>query len=463
MALKTTVTELPESRVRVEAEVPADDLERSLQSTARQLGSSMRIPGFRQGKVPPPVIIRRIGRRAVLDETVRERIGRWYVDAITSADIQPVGDPELDLGELPENEGEAFTFTIEVGVRPNATLGAYEGIEVGRREPVVDEADVEAEIQQLRERAARLETIDRAAQVGDYVVMDFTGRIDGVPFDGGTGRDQTVELGRGTLVGDFEEQLQGKAAGERLDVKITFPETYHVPDLSGKDAVFDVTVKEIKEKVLPEPDDDFALDQAGFDSMDELRDDIRKRLKDIDTQRVDASYREAVLDAVVQEAKLDVPDKLVEARARELWDRMLHQLGHQGIGKEGYLQIAGKSEDEIIEEAKPEAERALRREAVIAAVIEAQDIDPSDGDLLDVLQESAARENMKVEKLRDRLQQAGRLDEIRRDLAQRQALDWLVEKATPISVEQAQAKDKLWTPEKGSEEQAGGRLWTPGG
>src|SRR3954470_2571186 len=461
--VKTTVTELPESRVRVEAEVTPEELERALQATARQLGSSMRIPGFRKGKVPPPIIINRIGRQAVLDEAVRERIGRWYVDAISEAEIEPVGDPQLDMGDLPEEEGQPLTFSIEVGVRPTAQLGTTSGIEVGRREPQVDEADVEAELEQLRERAARLETVERPAQGGDFVVMDYTGSIDGEPFEGGSGRDQMVELGSGRLIPGFEDQLQKATAGEQRDVNVKFPDDYGAEHLAGKDAAFDVDVKEVKEKVLPDLDDDFALDQAGFDSLDELKDDVRARLREVYERRVEQDFREAVLDAVVKEAKIDVPDTLVDARAHELWERMLHTLGHQGIDKDAYLRIAGKDEEELLEEAKPDAEQALRREAVIAAVVEQQGIEPSDGDILDALQSSATRENTKPEKLRDRLEQAGRLDELKRDLAQRRALEWLVEQAKPISVEQAQARDKLWTPEKDAEESSGGRLWTPGG
>jgi trigger factor len=354
------VTELPESRVRVEAEVTPEELERALQATARQLGSSMRIPGFRKGKVPPPIIISRIGRQAVLDEAVRERIGRWYVDAISEAAIEPVGDPQLDMGDLPEKEGEPLTFSIEVGVRPEATLGTTTGIEVGRREPHVDEADVDTELEQLRERAARLETVERAAQRGDFVVMDYVGSIDGEPFDGGAGRDQMIELGSGRLIPGFEDQLQNATAGEQREVKVSFPADYGAEHLAGKDASFDVSVKEVKEKVLPDLDDDFALDQAGFDSLDELREDIRARLREADEKRVEQGFRQAVLDAVVKDAKVEVPEQLVAARAKEEWERMLHTLGHQGINREAYLQIAGKSEEELLEEAKPEAEQALR-------------------------------------------------------------------------------------------------------
>ena len=468
--MKTTVTELPESRVRVEAEVPPEEVERQVVRTAKALGREMRIPGFRKGKVPPPVVIRRIGRQAVLDETVRDALGRWYADAIGAAKISPVGEPDLDLGDLPE-EGQPLTFTVEIGVRPSAQLGVYQGVEVGRREPEASDEAVQAELDALRERAARLETVEREAGEGDFVVMDYVGAIDGEEFEGGAGRDQMIEIGSGRLIPGFEDQLKGVKAGEERTVKVSFPDDYGArapgdagSELAGRDAEFAVTVSEVKEKVLPELDDDFAVDQAGFDSLGELRDDIRAKLMEADERQVEQAYREAVLDAVVKEATVDVPDALVEARARELWDRMLHSLGHQGISKDAYLRIAGKSEEELLEEAKPDAEQALRREAVIAAVVAAEGIEPSDGDILDALQASAARENVKVEKLRDRLEQSGRLDDLKEDLAARQAIDFLVEQATPISVEQAQARDKLWTPDKGAAEDAEGRpqIWTPG-
>jgi trigger factor len=461
-AMKTTVTELPESRVRLEAEVPPEVVEREVAKAARQFGREMRIPGFRKGKVPPPVVIRRVGREAVLDEAVRESIGRWYADAIGEAKIAPVGDPELKLPETLPGEGEPYTFTVEIGVRPEAKLGTYKGVEVGRREPEATDEQIDAELAQMQERAARLETAEREAREGDFVVMDFVGSIDGEEFEGGAGRDQMIELGSGRLIPGFEDQLVGHKAGDEVTVEVTFPEEYGASQLAGQDAQFAVTVKEVKEKVLPELDDDFAVDQAGFDNLQELRDDIAAKLKEADERAVEQAYREAVIDAVVAEAKIDVPESLVQARARELWERMVHSLGHQRISKDMYLQMAGKTEEEIISEALPEAETALKREAVLAAVIAAEDIEPSDGDILDALQASAARENVKPEKLRDQLQSAGRLDELKEDLASRRAADLLVEEAKPISVEQAQARNKLWTPEKEASAEGTPELWTPG-
>ena len=461
-ALKTTVTELPESRVRVEAEVPAEEVERSIQRTARALGRDMRMPGFRKGKIPPPVVIQRVGRQAVLDEAVRGTLARWYLDAIEAAGIHPIGDPRLDLGNLPD-AGEPLTFTIEIGVRPSAKLGTYKGVEVGRRQPAADPQAVEAELDALRERMARLETVERPAGRGDYAVIDFHGTIDGEPFAGGDGRDQLVELGGGRLVPGFEDQLDGARAGEQRTVTITFPDDYGAEDLRGRTAEFTVTVKEVKRKDLPELDDDFASDAAGLDTLAELREDIAAKLREADERRVESEFREAVVDAVVAGSQVEVPAALVEARARELWERMIHSLSHQGITKEAYLRIAGKREEEILAEGRPDAEQALRREAVIAAVVEAEGIEPSDGDILEALQASAVREGTTPEQLRDRLEKAGRLEQVRGELAQRRAVDFLAEHATPISVEQARARDKLWTPEKGEAQGAGRRLWTPGG
>jgi trigger factor len=447
--ITTTVTELPDSRVRVQAEVSSEEVERRIQQAARELGRQMRIPGFRKGKVPPQVVIRRVGREAVLDEALRHALGSWYADAIDGAGIAPVGEPDLDVpSELPA-EGQPLQFSIEIGVRPTAKLGQYKGLEVGRREPAVEEAQINEEIERLRDRLATLETVERAADTGDHVVIDYVGSVDGTEFEGGTGRDQLLELGSGRLIPGFEEQLTGAEAGDERTVKVTFPDDYGAEHLAGQDAEFAVTVKEVKRKSLPELDDEFATEQAGFDTLDELKEDIATKLREADEARADAEYREAVLDAVVAGATVDVPGTLVEARARELWERMLHSLGHQGISKDAYLQISGKSEEEILEEAKPDAEQALRREAVIAAVIEAEGIEPSDGDVLAALQASATRENTTPEKLRERLESAGRIDELREDLAQRQAIDLLVEHANPIDPGRAAAREKLWTPDKG--------------
>jgi len=487
VAVKTTVTELPESRVRVRVEVPAGEVEGRVEHRARQLGRELKLPGFRKGKVPAPLVLQRVGREAVLEEAVRDTLSSWYTDAIETAGIVPVGDPKVELGDLPP-QGKALEFSIEIGVLPKAALGGYEGLEVPRREPVAEQEQIDREVEGMRERLARLETAARPAAQGDFVVIDYLGSLRAgggteaqvgsdtagrggrlEPFEGGEGRDQLVELGGGNLIPGFEEQLTGASAGEERVLALTFPADYPAEQLAGRDAVFDVTVKEVKRKELPPIDDDLAID-AGFDSIDELREDISARLIEADEARAEAEFREAALDAAVAGAKVPVTPALVEARAKEMWERMLHSLSHRGISREAYLQIAGRTEAEILADMSADAETALRREAVLTAIVAAEQIEPSEEQLLEAIAPAAGREEVEPVKLLEDLRSAGRLDELREDLAARLAVELIADRATAITPAQAQAREQLWTPEQdpegepaaaGSAAAAPGKLWTP--
>jgi trigger factor len=460
-SLKTNVTELPESRVRVDAEVPAEEVERRLQQAARKLGGQMRIPGFRKGKVPPPVVIRRLGREAVFDEALRSALGEWYVDAIDGAGIAPVGEPDINFAEEVPGQGQPLAFSIEIGVRPTAKLGDYKGLEVGRREPTVPGEEVDKEVQQLRDRLATLDTEDRPAQAGDHVVIDYVGKVDGEPFAGGEGRDQLIELGSGRLIDDFEDQLVGASAGDERTVTVTFPDDYP-GELGGKTATFDVTVSEVKAKRLPELDDDFVSEASEFDTLDELREDIAGRLRHTDEHAVEREFEEAVLEAATNEAEVELPEQLIHARAHELLEQTFTALARQGIDKDTYLKIAGKDEETLAHDAEPDAAAALRREAVLAAVVAAEQIEPTDEELVQALAPAAERDGSDPAELVDKLRKAGRLDSLREDVATRQAVELLVREATPITVEQAQAREKLWTPGKEESEAGSSQLWTPG-
>ncbi len=476
--LTTTVTELPESRVRVAVQVPTTEVEQSIERKARELGGSLKLPGFRRGKVPTPLVLQRLGRETIMEEAVRDSLGSWYVQALDSAGIVPVGDPQVKLGELPERGGD-LQFSFEIGVLPKATLGQYRGLEVGRAEPGVPEEQIDGEIDQLRDRLARLETAERPAEQGDFVVLDYAGSLlaeDGTaePFEGGEGRDQLIELGSGRLIEGFEQGLLGASAGESRTLELEFPDDYPRTELAGRAASFEVTVKEVKRKELPEADDDLAVD-TGFDSLQELRDDIRRRLLEAQEKEVEEEFRQAALDAAVDQATVEVPPALVEGRTREMWERMLHSLSHRGISREAYLGISGRSEQDSLAELAPSAERALRREAVLTAIVQAEQIQPDEQELLESLAPTAEREGTTPLDLLERLRAAGRLEELREDLAARRAMDLLAEEAKPIAMEQARAREQLWTPEKeraeraretagspaGEGPQQSGGLWTP--
>jgi trigger factor len=448
-----TVTELPDSRVRVEVEVAPRELAAAIDAAARGLGANMRLPGFRKGKIPPAVLIGRIGRDAVVEEAVADRIGRWYSQAVGESGIAPVGDPTITPGEPPA-DGEPYRFSFEIAVRPTAKLGEWRGLEVARREPHVEEADVERQLEQARDRLARLEPVERAAQQGDFVAIDYSGTIDGEPVEGGEGRGQLLELGSGRLVPGFEDALIGALAGEERIVTVTFPPGYEPERLAGKEAIFAVTVNSVNQKVLPELDDDFASEAAGLDTLDELREEIRQSLLQSDERAVESEFRGAALDAAVAVSKVSTPEALVDAKNHEIWERAAHQFEHRGMSKDTFLRLTGKTEEEVLAEARPDAEQALKREAVLAAIIAAEQIEPTDEELIDSVLADLPPERRPQKpgeraKLLERLRRAGRLGELRENVAAERAMDLLIASAKPIEPGRAAAREKIWTPAGG--------------
>ncbi|MDQ2939289.1 MAG: trigger factor [Actinomycetota bacterium] len=460
--MKTSVTELPDSRVRVDVDVTPDDVDRGISRAARGLARDMRLPGFRKGKAPPSLIIQRVGREAVLQQALRDSLPEWYERALLSSGVNPVGDPSIEVTSVPD-EGEPLSFQFEVGVRPPAELGEYKGLEVGRPETDVPDDVLERELEQLRENFARLEDVERPAAKGDFVLVDFRGTVDGEPFDGGEAHDELVELGSGRLIEGFEEQLEGASAGEQREVKITFPDDYRAEQLAGKDASFESFVKEVREKVLPDLDDEFAVSAGGFDTLDELRDDIREKLRTAAEERTEAEFRLAAVDAAVDASKVDVPAEILTGRAAERWERVERQIAAQGLDPAAYLRMQGKTREEIIEESKPDAERELKREAVLSAIADVEGIDVTEEEMLEALAHTAEHERTTPEKLLERLRKAGRDSLVREDLRIRKTIDLLAESAKPIPLAQAEARERLWTPEKERQsEQEGAGLWTPG-
>ena len=466
-AVRTTTKELGDSRVRVDVEVAADALQRELDGAASEIGRDMKVPGFRKGKVPSQVVLQQVGREAVLDEAVRRGLPAWYEEAIQEAGIAAVGNPKLDLADLP-SKGSPLAFSFEVGVRPPALLGDYKGVPVGRREPAPSEEEVQAELDRLRESLASLETVDRPAAKGDFAVIDFEGRIDGEPFHGGDARGFPFELGSEQLIPGFDEQLTGASAGDEVEVKATFPEDYPAEDLAGREAFFAVTVKEVKEKRLPELDDDLAIEAGGYDTLAELREEIEGRLREAEEAKIDQEFREAAVDAVAELAAVDVPQELIHAKAHEMWSMTARRLASQGIDPARYLELTNKTEEELVTESEPDAERSLRRESVLAAVVEAEGIEVTDEELMDALRQASAQPGKpepSEKALRRSLKKAkerGTDEALREDIAMRKAVDLIVEHAKPIPLGQAKAREDLWTPEKEARGEAPRKLWTPG-
>ncbi|MFL5873696.1 MAG: trigger factor [Solirubrobacterales bacterium] len=469
--MKTTLKELPNSRVEVEAEVSAADVEKATSRTARAMAKEMRMPGFRAGKAPPSLVIQRLGFGPVLQEAIRDALPEWYEAALFDAGVSPIGDPSIEMVSTPEDEGQPLHFKFQVGVRPPAQLGDYKGLEVGKAEQEVPDEIVDTEVERVREGFARLEQVERAAAEGDSLLIDFEGFVDGSAFQGGAAEDYLLALGSNQLIEGFEEQLVGASAGEEREVKVTFPADYQAEHLAGEDAVFKVKVKEVREKVLPELDDDFAADASEFDTLEELRDDIREKVGAALGSRAEEDFRMAAIDAAVAEASVEVPEELATARATERWERMERQLAQRGMDPNQFLQMQGKTRDELIEETREDAEKELKREAVVTAIAEAEAIEVSDEEMVEALEHSAEHERTSPEKLLERLRQSGRDALIREDLQARKAIELVAEAAKPIPkeeadarIEKAEAREKLLAPEgEGKEAKAkAGGLWTPG-
>ncbi len=466
--MRTSVTDLPESRVKIDVAVEPDALAKRIDRAAKQLAGEMKLPGFRKGKVPAQLVIQRVGREAVVEQALRDSLPEWYEQALLDSGVVTVGDPKLDVGDLPD-DGQELEFTIEVGVRPTAELGEWRGLEVGRADVEVPDDAVDAELDRLREGFASLAPVDRPAAPGDSLVLDISGTIDGEPFEGSDTRDYLYELGDGTLPAEFDAALTGATAQDEREVEVTFADDHQPEELAGKTVSFVVQVKEVREKNLPELDDDFAAEASEFETVAELGDEIRRRLAEGLEQRAEAEFREAAVDAVAANAKLEIPHDLVHARAHEMWERIERQLASRGIDPQTYAQMQGKDRHDLINDAEEDAERSLRREAVLAAVADDEDIEVTDEDLIEAIGPGEGKNS--PQKLLARLRESGRDALLRDEVRMRKASEAVATSAKPIAMDRAAAREQIWTPEKGEAESTEpaaegepkpGELWTPG-
>jgi len=470
--MKTEVTELPESRARLEVTVEPEVLGKRIDRAAKQMANEMKLPGFRKGKVPPQLVIQRIGREAVLEQAIRDSLPEWYEQAIVDSGLPTIGDPKLDVDDLP-GEGEELAFSIEIGVRPKATLGEYRGLEVGKAEIEVPDEDVDAEIDRLREGFGSLNPVERPAASGDVLVIDFEGRIDGETFEGSTGSDFTVELGSEGLMAEFDAGLAGKSAGDETEIEVTFPDDHGDESVAGKTAIFAIKVGEVREKELPDLDDDFAQSASEFDTVEELRAEIRTRMAAVLEQRAEAEFRDAAVEAAAANATVELPHDLIHARAHELWERFERGLQQRGIDPQMYAQMQGKDRHDLIDEGEDSARMSLEREATLAAVAEAEQIEPSDDEMVDALGPGEGKDS--PQKILARLRETGRDVLLREEVRLRKAAELIAEQATAIPKAKEEARDALWTPEKDEEpsevkadegqpqpEGEPGKLWTPG-
>ena len=443
--VKTKVEELPESRVRLDVEVPEGDVAHAFEHAATDMAESLRLPGFRKGKAPVPVVVARVGREAVWQEALRGHLDSWFWSAAETSGIRPVASPEVEFDGLPD-DGGSFKFSATVAVMPKPEVADWTALEVPFAEAEVPSEAVDAELDRLRDTVAALAPVeDRAVREGDTVVLDIVG--EGVPPQ----RDYVTEVGADRLVNEIDDALPGMGRGETKSV-----------DIQGAEGQLpvDVTVKEIKEKVLPDADDELARSASEFETFEELRAEIESRLLEQLTEELEIRFREAAVDALVNASEVETVEPLVERRTAELWSGIAQSLQMRGISTETYLSMTGQSADEVVARLRAEAEQSLARELVLDAAASKLGVEVADEEIDELIQ-SQSEEGDDIEESKRLLQENGGYERIRADLRLKKALDEIVAGVKRIPVELAAARDKLWTPEK-EKEGTKMNIWTPG-
>ncbi len=446
--MATQVEELPDNRVRLRVDVPQADLRHAVEHATSDLARSVKVPGFRKGKVPLRVLEARIGRERIFSEAVESHIGGWFMNAAATTRIRPVAAPEYDYN-LPGSEDDDFSFVATVSVQPKPEPADWTQLEVPYAEPEVPEEVVDEEIEALRSSVAELTPIDdRPARSGDVVVIDVTA-------DSGEGqRDLVVELGAGALIEELERALTGASPGETKEVELPQPD--------GSTTKASLTLKEVKEKALPPLDDELARAASEFDTLDELRADIEQRIRSVLEEQAETDFRAAAADLLVRETGVQAAGPLVDARTRELLNGFARSLERRGISPEAYLQLSGQSGEELVDQLRAEAELSVARELVLEAVADKLELEVSDSEIEELIREQAEAHGDDPDEAVAQVQAtSGAQEALRADLRLRKALDRVAAEAKRVPVELARARESIWTPEKESP-QTETKLWTPG-
>jgi trigger factor len=438
--MATQFEELPDNKVRLTVEVPQADLRHAVEHATHDLAETVKVPGFRKGKVPPQVLQARIGRERIFTEAVESHIGGWFVNAAAGTRIRPVAAPEYDY-ELPTSEDDDFSFTATVSVQPKPEPADWTQLEVPA--DVVDQ-----ELEAVRESVAELAPVEgRPARTGDVLVIDA---LDG---SGEGQRDLVVELGSGQLVEEMERALTGAGQGEKREVELA--------GADGSTATATVEVKEIKEKVLPELDDELARAASEFDTLAELRADIEQRLHDVLEEEAETQFRAAAVDRLVEASDVKVGGPLVEARTRELLNGLGRSLEMRGLDAETYLQLTGQTAEQLVQRVSAEAALSVARELVLEAVADRLDLQVEDAEIEELIREQAEIAEDDPDEAVKQVFDSGREEVLRGDLRLRKALDRVAAEAKRVPADEVRAREQIWTPEQETQPTET-KLWTPG-
>ena len=421
------VERLEHNMAKLTIEVSAEELEGALQKAYQKQKGKISIPGFRKGKVPRQLVEKMYGPEIFYDDAANALIPEAYAKAYDESGLDIVSQPKIDVTQI--EKGKAFIFTAEVAVKPEVTLGQYKGIEVDSFSTEVSAEEVEAKLAEEQNKNARTITVEgRPVQDKDEVVLDFEGFVDGVAFEGGKGENYPLTIGSGSFIPGFEEQLIGVEPEQEVEVKVTFPEDYHAEDLKGKDAVFKCTVHEIKAKELPELDDEFASEVSEFDTLEEYKADVEKKLREEKESTGKRAQEDQAVNAIIANAEMNLPEAMIETEARQMLDNFAQRLQQQGLTFEQYMQFTGMTVDKMTEEMRPQAEKRIKTRLVLEAIVSAENIEVSDERLDEEVAKMAEAYGMEVDKLKEYMGDREK-EQMKLDMAVQDAITFVVENA----------------------------------
>lgn len=425
--MSVQVEKLEKNMAKLTVEVSAEDFKAAIKKAFNKNKNRFAIPGFRKGKAPQAMIEKMYGEGVFYEDAADEAINASYAEAMKESGLDIVSRPEVTIEKI--GKDEPFVYSALVAVKPEVTLGQYKGVEVEKADASVSAEDVEAELKKVQEQNARLLTVEeRGVEDGDQTVIDFEGFVDGKGFEGGKAEDYPLTIGSHSFIDTFEEQLIGKKIGEECEVNVTFPTEYHAADLAGKPATFKVTVKEIKVKELPELNDEFASEVSEFDTLDEYKKDVEKKLAEKKEIEANSKNEDAVVAKVVENATMEIPDKMIDAQAENMVQDMARRMQSQGLSLDMYLKYTGMTVEQMKEQARPDAEKRIRTRLVLEAVAKAENIQISDEKVDEEVAKMAEAYKMEVEKLKSYMSESD-VKQMKEDLAVQQAVDLLVAEA----------------------------------
>lgn len=434
------VEKLEKNMAKLTIEVSAEELDKAIEKAYEKNKKKISIPGFRKGKAPRKMIEQMYGKEVFYEDAANELIPTAYESALEECSEDIVSSPKIDVVQI--EAGKPFIFTAEVALKPEVTLGKYKGVKVDKIDVAVSDEEVDAEIAKEREHNARTITVeDRAVKDGDMTVIDFEGFVDGVAFEGGKGENYPLTIGSGAFIPGFEENLIGAEIGKETEVNVTFPEEYQAEELAGKAAVFKCTVKEIKEKELPELDDEFASEVSEFDTMAEYREDVKKKLGEKKAADAKNAKEDAVIDAIISDAKMEIPDAMLETQQRQMVEDFAQRIQSQGLSMEQYLQFTGMTPANLIEQVKPQALKRIQSRLVLEAVVAAEGMTATEEEFEEEVKTMAEAYQMEADKVKELLGENGK-KQVMEDVCIKKAVEFVVENAKEAKATKAKKKEE---------------------